>query len=199
MAADNLSRPRRLTDGPAFIQARYGTARGMIRLFLSRLSRAAFRFRRFQAIDWNTVERLVFVCAGNICRSPYADRKAAQSGFPTASVAMRGDTGEPADPQARAAAKAAGVDLDAHRSLAIAEFRVLPGDLLVAVEPHQAFDLAHRFPLDSGVQVTLLGLWSRPVRPHLHDPHRLGDAYFRTCFAVADSAIATMLRKVARG
>lgn len=199
MVADGLAPPRRLTDGPTFIQDRYGTARGMIRLILSRFSRAAFRFRRFQAIDWDTVERLVFVCAGNICRSPYADRKAAQSGFPTASVAMRGGTGEPADPQARAAAKAFGVDLDAHRSLAIADFRLRPGDLLVAMEPHQAFDLAHRFVDDAGVQVTLLGLWSRPTRPHLHDPHRLGDAYFRTCFATADNAVATLLHKVGRG
>lgn len=189
--------PRRLSDGPAFVQTRYGTARGLTRLMLSRLSHAVGRYRRFEAIDWTRVERLVFVCAGNICRSPYADRKAAQSGFPTAGIAMRGGTGLPADPQARRAALDAGVNLDDHRSLALADFNAAPGDLLVAMEPHQAFGLATHFAANAGVQVTLLGLWSRPPRPHLHDPHSLNAAYFRTCFRTIDSGVETILRKLA--
>ena len=190
--------PARLTDGPAFIRARYGTLRGLARLLLSRAADASGRYAKYRDVDWTGVERLVFVCAGNICRSPYADRKAARSGFPTMSIALRGGTGEPADPVAQAASAAAGTDLAAHRSTAVADYEVRPGDLLVAMEPWQADDLARRFAGRPHVQVTLLGLWSRPRRPHIHDPFGLGPAYFRTCFRVIDSGVAGMLRRLAR-
>lgn len=196
MAARAITAPRRLSDGPAFIQARYGTLRGLARLLLSRLAHARGVYRRFEAIDWANVDRLVFVCAGNICRSPYGDRKAAFGGFPTASIALRGDSGAPADMQAQTAARAAGVNLADHRSTAITDFDMRAGDLLLAMEPHQAFTLAAR--ADPGVQVTLLGLWSRPPRPHLHDPFSLGDAYFRTCFRVIDGAVANILSHLDR-
>ncbi len=47
-------------------------------------------------------------------------------------------------------------------------------------------------------QVTLLGLWSRPERPHLHDPHGLADDYFRTCFRLIDSAVEAMVARLGR-
>lgn len=190
--------PARATDGPAFVRARYGTLRGLARLLLSRAGDLAGRYAPYHAVRWNEVERLVFVCAGNICRSPYADRRAAASGFPTISIALRGGSGEPADPVARAASAAAGVDLASHRSTAVADYAPRAGDLLVAMEPGQADDLARRFADAFGVQTTLLGLWSRPRRPHIHDPFGLGPAYFRTCFRVIDRGVAGMLRRLPR-
>ena len=182
----------RATAGPRFVQVRYGSARGLARLLLSRLS--AHRLKRYRDVDWSKVERLVFVCTGNICRSPYAERKAAAAGFPSVSIALRGSSGEPAFPAAQRAAAAAGIDLGAHRSTAAADADLKPGDLLVAMEPWQASALER---LEIG-QVTLLGLWSTPERPHLHDPHGLSDDYFRTCFRLIDSAVAAMLARLGR-
>lgn len=190
---------RRATVGPAFVQARFGTARGLARLWLSQLDAVRGRFRHFERVEWSRVRRLVFVCAGNICRSPYAERRVREAGFPTASMGMSGMGGQPADPQALASARLLGLDLGAHVSTNIDDFAPEPGDLLIALEPHQAQALASRFAADPGLQVTLLGLWSRPRRAHLHDPHTLSPAYFRTCFALIDSAVATLLAKVHAG
>lgn len=187
----------RATDGPAFIQARYGSARGLVRLWLSQAARLAGAYRRFEQIRWNDVTRLVFVCSGNICRSPYAEQRATLAGFPSISIALRGDSGRPADPAARTAARQDGVDLDAHRSTSVQDAALQPGDLLVAMEPWQARELLDRYE-GSGMQVTLLGLWTRPRRAHLHDPFTLSDTYFRSCFRVIDSGVAAILSRVER-
>lgn len=198
MAARAPSLLHRATDGPAFVRARYGSARGLIRLWLSGAAMAAGLYRRFGRIDWAGVRRLVFVCSGNICRSPHAERRAAAAGFAAISVALRGDSGNPADAGAMAASRALGIDLGAHASLAIGEAELRPGDLLVAMEPWQARLLAEACSGRDGVQITLLGLWSRPRRPHIHDPHRLGGDYFRTCFRIIDSGVAAIVAR-ARG
>lgn len=187
---------RRVTTGPAFIQTRFGTVRGLARLWLAHAAQARGRLRRFQQLDWTRVRRLVFVCAGNICRSPYAEWRAAQSGFPTASMALSGSSGQPANSQAQATARQFGADLECHRSRNIADFAPEPGDLLIAMEPRQAQALAVRYVSDPAIQVTLLGLWSHPRRPHLHDPHTLSPDYFRTCFDLIDTAVAALLAKV---
>lgn len=190
---------RRATVGPAFVQARFGTARGLARLWLAQLDAIRGRFRRFERVEWGRVRRIVFVCAGNICRSPYAEGRVRAFGFPTASVGISGVSGQAADPQALATAGQLGIDLRHHLSRNISDFAPEAGDLLVALEPRQAEALAARYASDASVQVTLLGLWSKPRRAHLHDPHTLSPAYFRTCFAVIDGAVATLLAKVRAG
>jgi low molecular weight phosphotyrosine protein phosphatase len=37
--------------------------------------------RHFEHVEWNRVTRLVFVCRGNICRSPYAEVRARRLGL----------------------------------------------------------------------------------------------------------------------
>ena len=69
----------------------------------------------------------------------------------------------------------------------------------MALEPRLAAALASRYAAEPEVQVTLLGLWSRPRRAHLHDPHTLSAAYFRTCFDLIDTAVAALLTKVHTG
>ncbi|HEX8443986.1 MAG TPA: phosphotyrosine protein phosphatase [Allosphingosinicella sp.] len=186
---------QRATNGPAFIQARYGSARGLVRLWLSQIARRAGAYRVFEQVRWGEVRRLVFVCSGNICRSPYAEHRAALAGFPAISVALRGDANQPADPTARATARLAGLDLEAHRSTRVVDAGIRRGDLLIAMEPWQARELRVCYPLQD-VQVTLLGLWSYPQQPHLHDPFSLSEAYFRTCFRAIDSGVAAILDRV---
>jgi hypothetical protein len=62
------------------------------------------------------------------------------------------------------------------------------GDLLVVMEPRQARRISGLLPPGS-CQLTLLGLWSRPPRPHIHDPHTLSEAYWERRFDVIDSAV----------
>lgn len=182
---------RRWTVGPTYVQARYGTARGFVRLAIADLDRRRGTFNVFEDVDWGVVRRLVFVCSGNICRSPYAEARTRAYGWQTASFALRGIGSLPADPAALTAAARRGIDLVPHRSTALKDFRALPGDLLLAMEPWQAWSLCTAFP---ACQVSLLGLWSRSRRAHLHDPHTLIAAYFDTCFSHIDSATEKLTR-----
>jgi protein-tyrosine phosphatase len=184
-----MSLLHRLTDGPEPIQIRFGTARGMVRLWLAELARLSGRLRRFETVDWPRVSRLVFVCTGNICRSPYGEWKARQLGCETASFGLRTSTGQPADAVAQAAALRRGVDMSNHRSRSVDDFTPQPGDLLIAMELGHLVDLAARFGSADGVQITLAGLWSTPRRTHLHDPHSLLPGYFDRCFEILDGAV----------
>jgi low molecular weight protein-tyrosine phosphatase len=180
---------------PAGVRPRFGTYRGLARLMLAQMENGVGGYRRFKQIRWDRVKRVVFVCHGNICRSPYAERRAAAYGLPTASFGLCAATGAPADPSALALAARRTIDLAEHRTRAPKDFEFHSGDLLVVMEPRQARALL-RSLLAMPCQVTLLGLWSRPRRPHIHDPHRLSDAYWEQCFDVIDSAVRTIAERM---
>jgi protein-tyrosine phosphatase len=142
-------------------------------------------------VEWNRVTRLVFVCKGNICRSPYAEARARAMGLPCSSFGLEAGLHAPANPSAIRAARARGLDLTGHRTQGANEFPIATGDLLTAMEPWHAAVLQTR-PMPVGAQVTLLGLWCSPSRPHIEDPFGLSDEYFQTCFGTIDKAIAIM-------
>jgi protein-tyrosine phosphatase len=180
---------------PVRVRPRFGSYRGLVRLLLANLEDALGGYRRLRQIRWDQVERIVFVCHGNICRSPYAERRAASFGLPTASFGLSAETGEPADHSALAVAARRAIELGQHRACAAEDFEIHSGDLLVAMEPRQVRTLARRLPL-APCQVTLLGLWSRPRRPHIHDPHRLSEAYWEQCLDVIDSAVRAIAERM---
>jgi protein-tyrosine phosphatase len=182
---------------PLGMRPRYGTYRGSVRLFLAHLEDLAGGFGSLRRIRWDSVGRVVFVCAGNICRSPYAERRAATYGLDVASFGLSAATGSPAYPSARRIAAARGIDLAAHRSCSTADFKLRAEDLLVAMEPRQSRAMRRQFS-SAPCQLTLLGLWSRPRRPHIHDPHRLGEAYWEQCFDIVDSAVQTIAEHMGR-
>jgi len=173
---------------PAGVRARFGSYRGLVRLLLSHFENGIGGYRRLKKIRLDKVERVVFVCHGNICRSPYAERRAATCGLPAASFGLSADTGAPADPGAVSAAARRAIELAEHRACAAEDFEFHSGDLLIVMEPRQARAML-RYQPTVPCQLSLLGLWSRPPRPHIHDPHRLSEAYWEQCFDVIDSAV----------
>lgn len=174
----------------------FGGKRAWLRHRLARAADALGAFRPFRAIDWGRVSRLVFVCQGNICRSPYAEARARALSLDAASfgLAVLGPTS--ADPTAVRVARARGMDLTAHRARSTWELEIVPGDLLIAMEPRQAWRLRSRFAR-SGAQVTLLGLWCPDLRPHIQDPYGLAEDYFATCFRSIDGAIGVIASRLA--
>ena len=54
------------------INNRYGSKRGFVRYWRGRAAALAGQYDGLRAVDWDRVERLVFMCTGNICRSPLA-------------------------------------------------------------------------------------------------------------------------------
>jgi protein-tyrosine phosphatase len=180
---------------PVGVRPRFGSYRGFVRLLLAEMENGSGAYRRYTQIRWESVKRVVFVCHGNICRSPYAERRAETYGLTTASFGLSAGTGAPADPSARRIAARRGVELADHRACDATDFEFQSGDLLLIMEPRQARAMLRRLPTIP-CQVTLLGLWSRPRRPHIHDPHRRSEPYWEQCFDVIDSAVRTIAERM---
>jgi len=159
-------------------------------LYHGLLDRAG-RYARLERIDWGQIERLVFVCQGNICRSAYAEARARAMGIEALSFGLGTQGGGESPSLMLRLAAEAGLNLAAHRSRPPATAEGLGGsDLVLAMEPALLEPL--RATLPAGVPVTLLGLWSRRRRPHIEDPYGLSPDYFRTCIGLIDDAVAAV-------
>ncbi len=163
----------------SILTQQFGTARGLIRLGLSYGEVLAGRDGAL-AVDPAHVNRLVFVCHGNICRSAMADVVARKAGMNVASVGLSTDTGKPAHGPAIEAASALGFDMTAHRATRIQDFVPQEGDLLLAMEVRHLRKLA-AMPHVGATPRRLLGLHLSPPIPHLHDPYELDPAYMPVC------------------
>jgi protein-tyrosine phosphatase len=148
-----------------------------------------------RAIDTSRVLRLVFVCAGNVCRSPYAEARARARGVESASFGLSADGQSLPDPSAVLAARRRGLELAPRASRRAGDVRPHAGDLLVAMEPQQARALKRGH---ARAQVTLLGLWCAPVRPVIADPYGLSPSYFDTCFGCIDEGVNALVHAVER-
>ena len=189
----------------AALDRRFGTWRGLVRLLLAQLALATGRLDAFKLKRPETVQRLVFVCLGNICRSAYAEQIAAEQGLACASLGLSTTTGVGSPDSAVDGARRAGVAMDAHRATDWSDFTVRPGDLFLVMEVQQAHEMRRRLGPRTDVGVALLGLWCTPAMPHLHDPFTLSPGYFDTCFVRVRQAVTALgkalpqLRRAAPG
>jgi protein-tyrosine-phosphatase len=177
------------------LSERYGRKRGLLRHYLARTVHVLGGYRRFKNIKFDGVQRLVFVCKGNICRSAYAEAKTRSMGFSAASFGLSADPSQYADPTAVRIATNMGLDLVTHRARTLSQFRLENGDLLVAMEGWQARAL-QSMSSASGAQVTLLGLWAKKPHPHIEDPYGLSEGYYRNCFQLIDASIDQIVHEI---
>jgi protein-tyrosine phosphatase len=168
------------------INQRFGTWRGMIRLYLAHLEVAA-KSACISLEAPTSARRLVFVCHGNICRSAFAEAVASSAGLSATSFGLSTSSGKPAYDQAIKAAHAFGQDLSLHRTTAVEDFLPRPGDVLLAMETRHLRKIAAT-PKLAAIPRTLLGLYTDPATLHLHDPYGLHENYMDTCLALIASS-----------
>jgi len=179
-----------------WLRKNYGSRRGFVKTWWSRAQNLAGFYRGFRDVDWEEVERVVFVCKGNICRSAYAEAKAAMLGSKAASYGLATRPDLPANERAIEVAARRGVALERHRTTPIDKYVPESGDLLVAMEPWQADSLISRYGTDSAC--TLIGLWGQPATPHIQDPYGATPEYFNHCFNNIDTAVNEILGKIGK-
>jgi protein-tyrosine phosphatase len=148
-------------------------------------------YRQYQRPDWDKVRRLVFVCSGNICRSPYAAELAKSQGMTAISFGVDARGGAAANDSAVRLARRSGLDLSRHVSTRAADYEPSPADLLLAMEPRQLAALGPAVGRN-GAQGSLLGLWCKWPMPILPDPYGNADECFVRVFALIDMAIANV-------
>lgn len=126
--------------------------------------------------------KVVFVCAGNTCRSPLVEGLArhrfAGPGVWFASAGLRAALGQPASEGSLLMAAELGVDLSGHRSRPLDEALLAEADWLVAMTRDQVAQVRVRFPHYRG-RLGLLGLpgVDLAAAPHLAGGEEVADPY----------------------
>jgi low molecular weight protein-tyrosine phosphatase len=189
---------RKVISAPAnrWLKDNYGSWRGFVRTEWSHLHYLLGGYQAYRKVDWQLVERLVFVCKGNICRSAYAEALAKSLGVNAVSCGLYTKNGLPADDCAIQAAILRGIDLSKHRTTRIEALDLKKNDLFVAMEPWQAVRLDWEYGKEYGC--TLLGLWGQPVNPHIQDPFGMSGTYFDYCFNYIDNSFHEILKKISQ-
>lgn len=164
-----------------YINSRFGTKRGLVRFIKVHINYLLGKYHAYEQVDWPKVKRLVFICQGNVCRSPFAEAVARANGLDAVSYGLATDGRTSVNPIASRVAMSFGIDMTQHVSKPFHINNLRPGDLLIGMEPdHYGALMAHDLP--QGVQVSLMGLLNgRTKVPYLHDPYDLTYEYYKTC------------------
>lgn len=117
-------------------------------------------------------KKIVFVCYGNICRSPLAARLAEQrlSAISIESAGFHQRIGRTSPEKMRRIADAMGVDLSQHHSMRLTCRQLLEADLIIAMDLENLELLQNECP-EALPRTTLLGLFADPPRVSIADPY----------------------------
>lgn len=156
-----------------------------------------------QVEDVSYSHQILFVCMGNICRSPTAEgvfRKLVEAQAPGLSVRIDSagthayHVGEPPDPRACRAAERRGVDLSSQRARRVAEddFRIF--DLVIAMDELNHALLLERSPPEHHDRVRLFMDFAPQLgRKDVPDPYYGGSNGFEQVLDLVEEASIGLL------
>jgi protein-tyrosine phosphatase len=144
--------------------------------------------------------KILFVCLGNICRSPLAEAVFADfvrweglSGIVVDSAGTAGyHAGALADPRARACARRHGLEIT-HRARAVSPLDFEKFDLLVAMDESNANDLRRRAPHGARRKIRLLRDWDPSGPGEVPDPYYGTEADFEHVWHLCDRSSPALL------
>ena len=149
--------------------------------------------------------KVLFVCLGNICRSPlaeavfrnHADREGWAGRVRTDSAGTAGyHSGEPSDPRARDCARRHGLEIS-HRARAatVADYETF--DLLVAMDESNAAELRRRAPTSTARRkVRMLRDWDPAGPGPVPDPYYGSEADFEYVWHLCDRSSPGLLAEI---
>ena len=171
-------------------RALWGTAKRVKNVLFSARARQNLRFERRRHRTgtprlYPTPQRILVVCHGNICRSPFAAALIAArfgaAGFEVRSAGLYAGEGALADDSAKRTALRFGADLDAHRARHFESSDLEWADLTLVMEGHQALEIVKRFPSGDS-RVCLLGDFLPGPPFTIDDPFGRSDSVFVSTF-----------------
>lgn len=176
-----------------YITAFYGSKSGLAQAFRVTVNYRLGKYKKYKQVNWLKVKRLVFVCKGNVCRSPFAESVAKQCGLPAASYGLVTNPGTAVNPIASRIALQLGVDMTEHRTKKFNVEELEDGDLIIGMEPSHCE--SHWYAgVRVDVQFALLGLLkSVNKKPYLHDPYGLSESYYYYCLSYIQRTVSAIL------
>jgi len=152
--------------------------------------------------------RVLFVCLGNICRSPLAEgvfrdkvRAAGLDGIIDIDSAGTGawHVGNPPDRRMMATAKRQGVDISAQRARQFVDTDLADFDYILAMDKSNLHDILFLDAGDDfGHRVTLFRQWDpEPGDYEVPDPYYGGDAGFEHVYEIVDRTAEALLKGLA--
>lgn len=153
------------------------------------------------------MNRLVFVCMGNICRSPLAEVMARAAlervGLGTAlSCVSRGTHAyhldHPADARSIAVADRHGLDLNGHASRLVLPADFGPGDLILAMDRRNVQDLRGKAPAHAVGRIRLLMDLAGKPGVEVPDPYYGTERDFDVVFELLQEGIEGLTKHLLR-
>ncbi len=182
----------------AAIEVNYGIKRTIAARVVANFTKRYY-LRKARNIDFKRVRRLVFICSGNICRSPFAEIIALTEyeELPVISMGLNAPDGGIVDPVAKNVANEFGYDMGVLCSSKFDSGKLNSSDLLVVMEVSHLKEL--KVPMQAiGCQGTLLGAWDEPPMPSIYDPYGRSHARFRVIFSHIQSSVLGLIAKLDR-
>lgn len=150
---------------------------------------------------------ILFVCLGNICRSPLVEavaRKHLTEAGLAIDVASCGTgnwhVGRQADPRMRAAAAKAGYELEAHRARQLTADDLQRYDLLLAMDSNNLRDMQRAFGVQAHDRLALFLEWTGAAPPRdFPDPYYGELAAFTQSVALAGQGVRGLIERLRAG
>jgi len=144
------------------------------------------------ALPTGPIRTVLLICHGNICRSPFAERRLAQCSpdLQVKSAGLDTKAGSPAAPGAVRTARGFGVDLGDHaaRSLDLEPELLRWADLIVGMQGRHTTQLSRHWGIAPG-KIRLLGDFLAGPPHAIPDPWGESDAVFAAAFARIEDAV----------
>jgi protein-tyrosine phosphatase len=166
---------------PSFIESylddNYGSKKGFLKYYYHKVLQILGFYNKYSIENLGFIpNRYVFVCAGNICRSPLAEVVAKNAGVNSISFGLDTRGGDPADPRAVAFSEGIQLDLTKHLTTKADEYSPKNGDLVVAMEPKHI----KMYQLTNFKEpIILLGMSKRSKEPYIQDPYCSNIIFFK--------------------
>lgn len=145
--------------------------------------------------------KIVFICQGNICRSPYAEHRLGQmlpagSAITVDSAGMLPRNARPSPPAAIMAAHRRGVDLAPHRSRHAFAETVAAATHIFVFDEKNLRSFCARYPELAERVFFLAGLDASRAGHEIHDPDGKADTVFDQTYAQIDRCLEGLVKQL---